>query len=144
VAQEGRCLSACAIAAFATLPQSRNICFNACAQTPQTNCNTVRELKEYRHARLGYRDSSTNLGIFLWIYKGRASFRDPPLIFLKFVCCFAIEIFNLKNPMWLMQKTYILPVQIGMPLQMHLKSVGYTDTVLFLTIGNEVRSPDVG
>jgi hypothetical protein len=29
---------------------------------------------------------------------------------------------------------------------MHLKSVGYTDTVLFLTIGNGVngQSPDIG
>ncbi len=29
---------------------------------------------------------------------------------------------------------------------MHLKSVGYTDTVLFLTIGNavNVQSPDIG
>jgi hypothetical protein len=31
-------------------------------------------------------------------------------------------------------------------MQMHLKSVGYTDTVLFLTIGNavNVQSPDIG
>jgi hypothetical protein len=31
-------------------------------------------------------------------------------------------------------------------MQMHLKSVGYTDTVLFLTIGNvvNVQLPDIG
>jgi hypothetical protein len=31
-------------------------------------------------------------------------------------------------------------------LQMHLKSAGYTDTVLFSTIGNavNVQSPDIG
>jgi hypothetical protein len=31
-------------------------------------------------------------------------------------------------------------------MQLHLKSVGYTDTVLFLTIGNavNVQSPDIG
>jgi hypothetical protein len=27
-----------------------------------------------------------------------------------------IELFNLKDPMRLMQKTYLIPVQIGMPL----------------------------
>ena len=45
-----------------------------------------------------------------------------------------------------MQKTYLFPVQIGMRLHMHLKSVGYTDTVLFPTIGNavNVQSPDIG
>jgi hypothetical protein len=34
-----------------------------------------------------------------------------------------------------MQKTYLLSVQIKMPLENSLKSVGYMDTVLFLTIG---------
>jgi hypothetical protein len=34
-----------------------------------------------------------------------------------------------------MQKTYIFSVQIEMPLENALKSVGYMDTVLFLTIG---------
>jgi hypothetical protein len=47
-----------------------------------------------------------------------------------------MEIFNLKDPMRLMQKTDLYPLQIGMRLQMNLKSVGYMDTVLFLTIGN--------
>jgi hypothetical protein len=46
----------------------------------------------------------------------------------------------------LMQKTYLFPVQIGMQLAMHLKSVGYTDTVLFPTFGNavKVQLPDIG
>ncbi len=45
-----------------------------------------------------------------------------------------------------MQKTYLFPVQIEMPFQMHIKSVGYTDAVLFPTIGNtlNVQSPDIG
>jgi hypothetical protein len=47
---------------------------------------------------------------------GRASLQDPPLIFLKFVCCVVIELFNLKDPMGLMQKTYLFPVHIRMPL----------------------------
>ncbi len=34
-----------------------------------------------------------------------------------------------------MQKTYIFYVQIEVPLANALKSVGYMDTVLFLTIG---------
>ncbi len=34
-----------------------------------------------------------------------------------------------------MQKTYLFSQQIGMPLANALKSVGYTDTVLFLNIG---------
>jgi hypothetical protein len=50
------------------------------------------------------------------LYIGRASFRDPPLIFLKILCCVVIELFNLKDLMPLMQKTYLFPLQIGMPL----------------------------
>jgi hypothetical protein len=38
-------------------------------------------------------------------YIGRASFPDPPLVFLKFLCCVVIEILNSKDPMQLMQKT---------------------------------------
>jgi hypothetical protein len=37
--------------------------------------------------------------------------------------------------MWLIQKNYLLSVQIEMPLENALKSLGYTDLVLFLTIG---------
>jgi hypothetical protein len=45
-----------------------------------------------------------------------------------------------------MQKTYLFPFQIGMSLAKHLKSAGYTDTVLFPTIANavNVQSPDIG
>jgi hypothetical protein len=38
-----------------------------------------------------------------------------------------------------MQKTYIFLMKIGMPQANALKSIGYTDTVLFLTIGK----PDI-
>jgi hypothetical protein len=38
-----------------------------------------------------------------------------------------------------MQKTYLLSLQIGMPQANALHSIGYTDTVLFLTIGK----PDI-
>ncbi len=58
---------------------------------------------------------SRDLGIFLWMYVGRASFWDPPLIFLRFLCWVVIELFNSKDPMRLMQKTYLFPMQIGMP-----------------------------
>jgi hypothetical protein len=34
-----------------------------------------------------------------------------------------------------MQKTYLFSMQSGMPQAIALKSIGYTDTVLFLTIG---------
>jgi hypothetical protein len=47
---------------------------------------------------------------------GRASFRDPSLIFLTFLYCIVMELFNLEDPMRLMQKTYLFPVQIGLPL----------------------------
>jgi hypothetical protein len=50
------------------------------------------------------------------LYMGRASFRDPPLIFFKFLSYVNIELFNLKDPMQLMQNTYLFPVQIGMLL----------------------------
>jgi hypothetical protein len=80
------------------------------------------------------------------MYIGRASFPDTSLIFKKNLCCVVIELFNLKDPMRLMQKTYLLPLQIGCRLQMHLKSVGYRDTVLFPIIDNavNVQSPDIG
>jgi hypothetical protein len=38
-----------------------------------------------------------------------------------------------------MQKTYLFSVQIGQPLANALISIGYTDSVLFLTIGK----PDI-
>jgi hypothetical protein len=38
-----------------------------------------------------------------------------------------------------MKKTYQFSMQIGMPQANALKSIGYTDTVLFLTIGK----PDI-
>jgi hypothetical protein len=65
---------------------------------------------------------------------------------LKFLCCVVIELFILKDPIRLMQKTYLFPVQIGKPLAKHLKSVGYTDTILLPTTGNavNVQSPDIG
>jgi hypothetical protein len=59
---------------------------------------------------------SRDLGIFEWIYIGWASFKGPPLIFLKFLCCVVIEFFNLKDPMQLTPKTDLFPVQIGTPL----------------------------
>ncbi len=41
--------------------------------------------------------------------------------------------------MRLMQKTYLFSMQIGMPQANALKFIGYTDTILFLTIGK----PDI-
>jgi hypothetical protein len=41
--------------------------------------------------------------------------------------------------MWLMQKTYLFSMQIGMPQANAPKSLGYMNTVLFLTIGK----PDI-
>jgi hypothetical protein len=38
-----------------------------------------------------------------------------------------------------MHKTYLFSLQIGMPQANALNSIGYTDTVLFLTIGK----PDI-
>jgi hypothetical protein len=38
-----------------------------------------------------------------------------------------------------MQKTYLFSMQIGQPLANSLISIGYTDSVLFLTIGK----PDI-
>jgi hypothetical protein len=42
---------------------------------------------------------------------------------------------TLKDSMQLMQKTYLFPVQKDSSLQMHLKTLGHTDTVLFPIIG---------
>jgi hypothetical protein len=55
------------------------------------------------------------LAIFKWISIGRASFRDPPLTFKKNLFCVVIELINLKDPIRLMQKTYLFTLQIGMP-----------------------------
>jgi hypothetical protein len=38
-----------------------------------------------------------------------------------------------------MQKTYLFSLQIGLPQENALNSIGYTDTVSFLTIGK----PDI-
>ncbi len=38
-----------------------------------------------------------------------------------------------------MQKTYLFSLQIGMLQAIELNSIGYTDTVLFLTVGK----PDI-
>jgi hypothetical protein len=38
-----------------------------------------------------------------------------------------------------MKKTYLFPLQIGIPQANALNSIGYTDTVRFLTIGK----PDI-
>jgi hypothetical protein len=40
---------------------------------------------------------------------------------------------------WLMPNIYLFSVQIGMPRANSLNSIGYMDTVLFLTIGK----PDI-
>ncbi len=56
-----------------------------------------------------------------------------------FLCDIVVEIFNLNYQMRLMQKTYLFSMQIGMPQANALKSIGYTDTILFLTIGK----PDI-
>ncbi len=46
-----------------------------------------------------------------------------------------MELFHLKDPMRLMQKTYLFPVQIGMPLANASKICSIYGSVLFLTIG---------
>jgi hypothetical protein len=51
-----------------------------------------------------------------WIYTERASYRDPPPIFIKFLYCVVVQILNLKGFMRLMQKTYLFCLQIGEPL----------------------------
>ncbi len=56
-----------------------------------------------------------------------------------FLCCIVVEILNLNYQMRLMQKTYLFSMQIGMLQANALKSIGYTDTILFLTIGK----PDI-
>ena len=53
---------------------------------------------------------------------------------LKFVSCAVIEIIDFYSFKWLMQKTYLFSMQSGMLQANALKSIGYTDTVLFLTI----------
>ncbi len=54
---------------------------------------------------------------------------------LHFFCCIVVKILNLKAPLRFMHNTYLFSEQMGMLLANALKSVGYTDTVLFLTIG---------
>jgi hypothetical protein len=56
-----------------------------------------------------------------------------------FLCCIVVEILNLYYQMRLMQKIHLFSMQIGIPQANALKSIGYTDTILFLTIGR----PDI-
>jgi hypothetical protein len=58
---------------------------------------------------------------------------------LKFVFCVNIELIDFWFLKRSMQKTYLFSVQIGMPQANSLNSIGYTDTVLFITIGK----PDI-
>jgi hypothetical protein len=58
---------------------------------------------------------------------------------LKFVCCVVINIIDFYFFKQLMQKTYLYSLQIGMPQANELNSIGYTDTVPFLTLGK----PDI-
>jgi hypothetical protein len=58
---------------------------------------------------------------------------------LKFVYCVIVGLLDLYFFKRLMQKTYLFSLQIGMPQANALNSIGYTDTVLFLTIGK----PDI-
>jgi hypothetical protein len=52
-------------------------------------------------------------------------------------CCIIVKTPNLKDLLWLTQKkTCLFSVKIGMPLANALKLIEYTDTVMFLTIGN--------
>jgi hypothetical protein len=53
---------------------------------------------------------------------------------LHFFCYIVVEILNLKAPMRLMQKNNIFSEQNVMPLTNALKSIAYTDIILFLTI----------
>jgi hypothetical protein len=53
---------------------------------------------------------------------------------LKFVCCVVIEI-NFLSFKLSMQNIYLFSQQIGMPLANALNCIGYTDIILFLTIG---------
>jgi hypothetical protein len=81
------------------------------------------------------------------IHKKSTVSRSTAKIF-KILCRVVIASFKCKDPIRLMQKTYLFPLQIGMlaNASMHLKSVRYTHTVLFLTIANavNVQSPDIG
>ncbi len=55
---------------------------------------------------------------------------------LKFVCWVVIQIIcTFLVFKRLMQKTYLFSLQIGMLLANALNSIGYTDTILLLTIG---------
>jgi hypothetical protein len=60
--------------------------------------------------------------------------------------CAIVLILNLKDSMRLMQKLTYFPCQQDSRLQMHLKSKGYMDTVLFPTISKagDVLSPYIG
>jgi hypothetical protein len=54
---------------------------------------------------------------------------------LKFKFCVFIGLIDFLFIKRLMQKTYLFSLQIGMPQANALNSIGYTDTVTFLTIG---------
>jgi hypothetical protein len=54
---------------------------------------------------------------------------------LTFYLCVTMGLLDFSFFKRLMQKTYLLSLQIGMPLANALNSIGYTDTVQFQTIG---------
>jgi hypothetical protein len=70
--------------------------------------------------------------------------RNLPLIFLKLLCLVVIELFKLKDPMWLMLKAYLFPVQIGLPLAKASKICMIYGYSTFPTIGNAVNVQSLG
>ncbi len=63
----------------------------------------------------------------------------------KSCCCDVVEILHLKDSMWLLHKLPYFMWKQDSRMQMHIKSVGFTDTVLFLTIGTagDELSPNI-
>jgi hypothetical protein len=53
------------------------------------------------------------------------------------LCCVVIELFNLRDPLRVMQKTYLFPEQIGLPLANASTSSNYCHAV-------NVQSLDIG
>ncbi len=100
--------------------QSCMTCMNL--EIPASDYHLPLLFNEHSKGRLRHEDRSSgpnhtfkgtvsrDFGIFKDIYIGRASFRDPLLIFFKFLFSVVIELFNLKDPMRLMQKTYLFPL----------------------------------
>ncbi len=99
-----------------TVPRKRKY-VHIVTQTPDLLFSSLSQYHCFISATCVFKKTvSRDLGIFLTVIHRKSLESRPTSDILKFLCCVVIELFSLKDPIRFMQKTYLFPVHIGMPL----------------------------